>query len=483
MLFSLISLVLSFIAGFFLSDIVLCAGKGWSVGLLKTLVGTAVVFAFKTLLAFLIVLRLGRVGPAFLVVEIGLALFALAGWLWTKKSLRRPESRVQVPLGSGGSFTFAEGVLLVLTVGMMMWVSLHGLSDPLGWWDAFSSWNVAAQWIFAGEWEHLLIPRRIPGSPPYFTDHPLFNPMFTAIQWAYWGKPIPWVPALQSVLFFWLTVLLLFVALYVFTGRKVAIFGTATLVSVPRFAMYGAVQYVDLTYAFFLLVFTVCCLLVAGGFVRSMKAAPILLGFAVGQVLWVKNEGLIFFLVAAAVYGVTSARNMDRRSVLSGWLFFILGALFPLVVYGIFKSMLRLEAASLLAWHPQGWLSIAEHMFNPCRYWAVLRHSFEHYQTHTDVGPFLGVVAVLGLYFLLAVSPAPSGFGVRLAKPFLMMPLWTLSILFVLYHGVFVVSPMDIAFYTSSVDRLVLHVMPSGVLLFFLFCVRYRESSLGQESP
>ena len=194
---------------------------------------------------------------------------------------------------------WSTALLAVVVAASLLRVFCVAHEYPFGDGDAMGIWNTRAMflyrewsnwtWVFAGDFlAHV--------------DYPLMVPMLNARAFIWAGEPLAFAPQLHSLLFGGLLVGLVFGILCERRGPDVAACGASALLAAPFFVTHAVMQSADLQVAAYLCI--------AGFAVGEMtrlrpgrRAAKmsLVLGAALGSLLWTKNEGLVTALLLVGV--------------------------------------------------------------------------------------------------------------------------------------------------------------------------------------
>lgn len=236
------------------------------------------------------------------------------------------------------------GALEMLIVGAMVsvlalklvTVARQARGYPIGEWDAWAIWNLHAKFLFWGDGDSFrsLFSSNLAWS---HNDYPLLLPAGVARVWTYLGET-PVVPSVLS----WMT-LLCVIGLLIgapihrlrqgggmsgLAHRLAGWVSAILLCSRQAFVQQGAWQYADLLVAAYVLAAWV-------SFWMSDEAADTLClsGFLAGSAALVKNEGIAYFAIFAAL--LVWQKKQPRQ-----WLLWVVGATLPMLTLLYFKVAL-----------------------------------------------------------------------------------------------------------------------------------------------
>lgn len=335
------------------------------------------------------------------------------------------------------SFCFSALTLLNLT-----------RARPEGTFDAWSIWNRAARFIYRDP-DHWT---QVASSDLYWVthpDYPLLIPLNVTWGWERVGMETERVSQMQSALFSFALIGLLFAA--VAFGRSVGQASLAALIlmSTPTLMDTAYEQIADIPLSFFILA---ACVLMYFYFKLEQPRLLILSGFAAGLAAWTKNEGILF--VVTSFVGLALAGREKLGRTLSTYL---LGLAGPLLIVLYFKGML----APANDMFDSGGMSITARILDVLRYGQILSalaQQLWHYAGwHVSIFLFLAIYAIVLRPDATGTSPRGS--------------LALLSILGVQglgYFATFLLTPHDLTWHlTYALDRLIFHLYPMSLFLFF----------------
>ncbi|MBK7456826.1 MAG: hypothetical protein IPJ46_24800 [Anaerolineales bacterium] len=208
------------------------------------------------------------------------------------------------------------GIFFLASVIAMLVFIKTIISRPQGVLDAWSIWNRAARFIYRDpeNWHATLSPDL---ALFRHADYPLLVPLNVAWGWEALGNETLRVPMLQSALFTFSIIMVMF-SILAFTRT----IGQASLASVVLIAYSGIIVegtylIADVPVTYFILTSSILMYL-----------------FIVRNAGWTKNEGLLFIAVSPIALIVTSPNNIKRSLVA-----YLTGLAIPLLVILYFKSL------------------------------------------------------------------------------------------------------------------------------------------------
>jgi hypothetical protein len=372
-----------------------------------------------------------------------------------RKDFANPHSLGRLP---------AISVILACLMGLAAAeLMLNVERGPHGGFDAWGFWNTHARFLVrdGANWRS-----NIQYSP--HSDYPLLTPAIAARFWRFAGHEVPDAGALAGIVLSLTGVTLLAVTLSELRGASFGVLSAVVLLSTPFYLEHSASQYADVPLSFFILA-TIGLLCLYGERYPDKKVL-VLAGFMAGCAGWTKNEGLIFIAVVCAVLMLPMFRT--RLKPLQRFLAFSAGLAFPLVTIGIFK-------ATVLG--RNYWLEGQSN--NVAKIFDLSRHS-------TILHSYLSQFVSFGNWTFSPLIPLAlfvvfHGVDRRVLRSFgWASGVAIVALLFLGYYYVYLVSPNDLQEHLdTSLNRLLLHVWPSILLLAGLLCRAPHVSDKGAAAP
>jgi len=361
---------------------------------------------------------------------------------WIPPAGRPPFGQASYGILALGTLIAQAGLLAVVVLFRTLQV------QPFGGWDASAIWNLHARFIFLGgvDWPGVLRSPQIVWSHP---DYPMLLPAGVARSWSLVGGDTPWAAAAISVFFGVATVALLLASVARLKSRIAGAIGGLVLLGTPFFVTFATSQYADIPLGYFVLA-TLAVLVLSERAPESLGLCA-LGGILAGLAAWTKNEGWLFVIVAALVWGVVLVR---RRSFWSG-MGFLCGLAVALIPVLYFKIAMA-PPNDLVASRPIERLGF---LFDGARHGLVLAAMLRH-AAHFGEWRFAP--------FLILVLPILGGPWRRMSLAEICVGAAILLML-VGYYLVYLVTPKDLTWHVeNSVDRLLLQLWPVTV---FLWCL------------
>ena len=418
--------------------------------LLQVFLAVAFGTGLTSSLLFVWLLVLG--GPAgFVPSEIGVTIV-----LGLAVLLRRKRTRPNAPYGVTEprfelGWLISSAFCLAVTAACAV-LLVQAVRQPHGQYDAVSMWNAKARLIFLshGDWSAAA------SSYLAHPDYPLLLPLSIARGWLYTGNHTTAVPALLASLFTLSATGLLTTAVTLLRGRTQGLL--AGLVSLGPFAFltWGASQYADIPFAFFMLA-TLVLLCLQQRAPTPAGALLLLAGMAAGFAAWTKNEGMLLVVAVSAVYALVNVRS--KRPFERTTLYFLAGVIPALALVLLFKSQV---AAANDIFAGQGLTVVARRMIDMWRYVLIAAALAKELLSFGEWRP--NPLLLLAFYGAIVRFHVP-----EYDKAGVLIGAATLCLMLFGYLFIYVMTPRDLQWHLStSLDRLLLHVWPSVVFLAFL---------------
>jgi hypothetical protein len=250
-------------------------GLAWAAGL-----------AISGFISFWGLILIGQFSPGLFLA----AQMIITGVFWVISIHRFRQKTLWLPRPLKPSITLiACGVLWILAGGAFYFISQ---SHPFGEWDAWAIWNLKSKFILtaADRWSWIFDRLSWHTHPDYPLALPLMNSWIAAIN----GGSLHPVPQMIAWAFSLLTGVMVYAGLSHSGSRKAAFFASALICTHPYYSFLATSQYADIILAFYLL----CAAIVSIHTLQSPSFRGCLLnGLFIGQLSFIKNEGLIMSLL------------------------------------------------------------------------------------------------------------------------------------------------------------------------------------------
>jgi len=341
------------------------------------------------------------------------------------------------------------GCVLAATIGLsgsIMWLVL----SPHGDWDGWAIWNTHARFLYRGG-EHWA--DYVTGLEWTHPDYPLMMPANLARLWTYAGRESLFEHRFLDLLFLAATCGLLAGALARLRSRSQGLLAVMILATTGLFLEKGSSQYSDIPLSYFVLAtLALLCVHESSSGCRGLVA---LAGAAGGFAAWTKNEGVMFLVAVLAVRCVVIVRACGWRAWGREVLVFCVGLAPALICLAYFKARLA-PINDLVAGQGPG--STVERLLSPFRYGQIVG-AYGLYSIL--IGP--GTVVALGVYYvLLGKSPRPKHHKGRTSC------LLVLAFMLAGYAAAFLITPHNLGWHLTVLDRLFMQVWPLALFTFFL---------------
>jgi hypothetical protein len=348
-------------------------------------------------------------------------------------------------------FTAALGLAFVIAVIIFI---VCTLTKPHGEWDAWAIWNMRARFLFrGGEFWRDAFSNQIAWSHP---DYPLLIPGIVAMCWTLARAESTLASSAVAFLFTFGVVGVLIATLGILRGKIQAFIAGILLLGGVSLIVTGANQYADIPLSYFILA-TLSLLCLQERYPDDPRFT-ILAGLTAGFAAWTKNEGLFFLVALIAARAWAISRYGNRAALIPQFLRMAAGLAAPLAVIVFFK--LRFAPANdLLARQPR---QIVAHLADIGRWITVIE---EYIKEPFRVGSYLiPIILVLGLYWYLLRFKVE-----QQDRPAIATILAALAITLAGEFAIYVALPGDASWQvTTSFERLLLQLWPSGLLAFFV---------------
>jgi hypothetical protein len=342
-------------------------------------------------------------------------------------------------------------LLLVLACAVLQFVAMSR-NVPHGFGDAYAIWNLRARFLHrsGADWAGAFTPKLAWSH----VDYPLLLPACIACCWDALGSETTLVPQAIAMGFTFGAVLVIMAALGCVRGTSQAFLAGLVILGGGFFFGRGVSQYADVPLAFFIVAALSLIVIhdrMGNRSYRLMAAAGLCAGFAA----WTKNEGLLFLLCLSAALTLAGVLRNGWRQTARAVSAFAFGASPIIVIVILFKAFYAGQNDLMTE---QAWQRTIERLLDPSRYVLISQHVVHQIKTVPGL-----LAAALAIHCLLV------GKIHRPSLPIAAVPLLCLAFMSIGYFLVYVTTPHDLAWHLeTSLDRLLLHLFPAGVLALFL---------------
>lgn len=445
-----LTLIPPFILGILLVAWLTLPSRQGNILLLSSL-GVPVGFGVVSLIHFIWSLIFDPANPGFFLVEfLFITLLIYLNWKHRKylASILPDINRV-----SKLEWIMAGLFILIAIIGLIIFINFT-TANPHGRYDAWAIWNVRARMLARAGiyWKTVFVPQ------VFHADYPLLLPFSIAHSWLMAGTESVRIPQAIAGLFTFSTAGILAGALREFQKKENAWVAGMVLLCLPWFIYNGSRQFADIPQAACILASLVSLSL----FLRNEGNSNrwlILSGLLAGISAWVKNEGQLFLLVYIAILGVAAFFIFPQKGWLSFFKHLMIGLLLPLVVLGIFKTLLAPANDVINSETMTRSLSM---LFSMDRYREILSnyHSF-----HRTFGGLTFPFPIVFIISILLMKPRITAEN----KATFCIIMAILVFQWIGYFAIYLITPHNLANHiNTSYERLLLHLYPSILMAAFL---------------
>lgn len=420
--------------------------------------GIGVGLGITSSLAFFWLAAAGQTTGTYYIAEsglaVGLAFFAACRIRSAHKALVDPIWGSNTETGNWG---WLRSIFLILLFFSLASFLLKTFGDsPHGKWDAWAIWNFRARWLFRGgqQWTYAFSDYVADSHP----DYPLLLPVSVFRAWRLIGQDTVAIPILIAGFFTYGSIILILSAVALFRGPNQGYLAALMMLLTTKLLKVGAHQYSDTPLAFYILS-TIILFSLKQRYPAAALRIMFLAGLTASCAFWTKNEGLVFGgLIVLVHFGGNMIINDWRRSI-KEFSVFLLGVIPVLSALILFKWQLAppndIVNLNRLSYFWNNLLDIG-------RYRIVIAAFTEEIFLFND-----------GVFFLLAVYLSISGIPkAQLRDRQFLAQATVLGLMLACYFFTYVIfsysSAADLQWHLrSSLDRLVVHLWPSLVFLFF----------------
>ncbi len=337
-----------------------------------------------------------------------------------------------------GSAWSHSGLFFILLL-LFAFLNYLRYSIPWGEWDGWAIWNPHAKFLYYSDNWTRLFSGKYGWSHP---DYPLMLPSLIAMVWKPAGNMHYIVPVMVGALPLAGIMVLLFSACKdPYTG----IFSALLIALDNHFIALAASQYADVLLAFFYLL-TVVIIKRMEDALTGKANLLFFLGFVAASCLWVKNEGMVFFIISS-VYSFALFRKEP------GFLWkYTSGFIIVILTWGVFKLFLA-PANDMVAGLT---FNTIHKISDPGRYLILAGKVVRVVLTEYPLLPVM-------LFFLLVRWRWLPGSFIIIGTTFM------------IYLSAYIVTPHDLKWHLeTSLNRLIVHLYPA---VLFIFAVKLSDFS------
>jgi hypothetical protein len=307
-----------------------------------------------------------------------------------------------------------------------------------GGWDAITLWNLKAKFLYYPEfWKN-----QFASSSGYLSkDYPLMVPAIIAFFWSGVHSFTPFVPMLFAFGVMLVIPLLVYNSLLI---ERLNLFAYASLIIFiidNIFKTRAGAQEADSLFSLFILL----VMILYKNLKQYSDNQVYLFSFICASSAWVKNEGIVFFLLFTIGFVLMNFKNFTALKKYS------IGAVIPLLILISFK-LLYSPTNVIVAANSHHGMSVLKELTHTSSYITIGKFIFT-----TIFHDYLLLVVLM----IIAIMVAPGFFK---TLPFIVIALLLLS-----YWVAYLVAPADINWLLdTSCSRITQHVYPALIYLLFL---------------
>lgn len=326
------------------------------------------------------------------------------------------------------------GKHIVIAVLLLLYTRNFFLeSERWGNWDAWAIWNLHAKFLsFNHEWQQMFSIRIAQWT---HSDYPLFLSSLIAFVWKSTGIFEPYTPILIAYL---IAIAIPFVLYASIPSAHQSVLGSGFLIILLidfNFLSIAVSQGADTLLALFYLISLICFY-----YQEADHRIAFLTGFFGATCSWIKNEGLLFYLVVSIFF---VCMNYGNRKLIY---YFILGSVLPLGILVFYKT--KYSPGNDLVQNQS--IKTLKYLFTPSRYLYIGKYIIN---TIFLKFPVLLPCVIISVYL-----------GIR-KREFMLFAI--LTTVLTGYFFVYLTTPHDLYWHLStSCERLIHQLYPSLLFLF-----------------
>ncbi|CAB1056217.1 hypothetical protein D1BOALGB6SA_953 [Olavius sp. associated proteobacterium Delta 1] len=426
--------------------------------LISICLGIGLGLGITSSLAFLWLATDGQLTSQYYIGEFSLAVILAFSAGYRIATLKKTQSDpVLCSNPEYSSLGWLKNIFLILLLFSVASFLLKTFGDsPHGKWDAWAIWNFRARWLFRGgdQWAYGFSNYVIDSHP----DYPQLLPVSVFRGWNLVGKDTITIPILIAGFFTFGSILLILSSIARFRGPNQGYLAAVTMLLTTKFLKVGAHQYSDNPLAFYILS-TIILFSIKKRYPAAALRIMFLAGMTTSCAFWTKNEGLVFCVLIILVHFIGDMILNDWRRSLKEFSSFISGLTPVLGTWILFKlkfappnDIVNLNRLS----------DFGNNLLDFDRYHMVLVAFVKEIFFFND-----------GVFFLLVVYLSISGINKVLLKDRQFLAQAALPVLLLgCYFFTYVIfshnNLNNLEWHLgSSLDRLVIHIWPAWVFLFF----------------
>lgn len=356
--------------------------------------------------------------------------------------LRQSKQTATLRINSGSITPLQWFFLILFFLGITVSVVVFArniFSRPQGVLDAWSIWNRAARFIHRDpeNWRATLSPDL---ALFRHADYPLMIPLNVAWGWDTLGNESLRVPMVQSLLFTFGTIFVMFGSLLMTRSIGQASLASLMLIAFSGIVVNGTYLISDVPTTYFVLASGVLLYLFV---LRKEYGLLTLYGAMSGLAGWTKNEGLLFILVSPIGFFLAAQGTLKKS-----FLYYLAGIATPLILLLYFKTLtppndLMIGIGSTLS----------EKLLDPSRYEMIIKSFWGDFTRREAI--FLAIYSVI-LFDRKNINFKNGHLAV------LALLLFQLAG----YGAIYVITPNDLEWHLrTSQYRLFMQIIPLAIFL------------------
>jgi hypothetical protein len=391
--------------------------------------------------------------------SIVLILFLLAAY--SISSSKYPQSDSIIVLNDDfNTVVWLKYLFLIILVFSLGSFALKAcVHDPHGKYDAWTMWNLKARLLFHGgtEWLYVFSEDLIHTSP----DYPLLLSASIFRMWVIIGTDSIAIPIIIAGFFTFGSIFLILQSLSILRGPNHGYLAAIFMLIATQYIKIGTYQYADIPLAFFILS-TIILLTLKEKYPLAAFRIMFLAGLAASCAAWTKNEGLLFLALTIVVLIMFNIIIIKQLRSVKEFFYFLFG-LTPILGTEIFFKLKFATPNDLV--NLNNLSNSFSHLVQFDRYQQIFLKFADKVFLFND-----GIISIMVVYLLFS-GLEKDFFNRRTLSPLVTL----LGLLFCGYFLSFLITPYDLKWHlNSALYRLIMHVWPSWVFLFFL-CTKGAE--------
>ena len=311
-------------------------------------------------------------------------------------------------------------------------------ASKYGSWDAFAMWNLHAKFFYHPElWKHLFTSKLSYSA----LDYPMMLPSIVAFFWNAVGSMSPYVPLLFAY------GVMLAIPLYTYFALRdeglkwLSLVALVIFVTDNNFKQIATSQCADSLLSLLILMVFVQCEKLKG----LINNRAYLLGFICASCAWVKNEGLVFYLLFTVGFILSNYRHFPVLKK------YFTGAIVPTIVLASFKLFFA-PANDLISADNKQLFSLSVVLTDWSRYATICK-----FWLNTLVSNY-----IYGLILIFAAFVVNRRF-------FASMPAIIIALMLLGYFIIYLITPHDLGWHLyTSLYRVFQHIYPALIYLLLL---------------